>query len=181
MTWYVALLRGINVGTHQRVAMADVRGALSTAGHHGVRTHLQSGNVILESPVHKGEVLARTIEGVLRRELDLKADVLVRSATELARVVSGNPFASRGFDPKTLHVAFLKTRPAGAAVKALDGAEFGPDEFRLRGAEIYLHYAAGTARSKMSAAFFERALGAPVTVRNWQVVTRLLELASSNG
>jgi uncharacterized protein (DUF1697 family) len=177
---FVALLRGINVGKHRRVAMADVRAALEEAGYPDVNTHLQSGNVVLRAREPPRETVERAIEKALRTGLDLEIDVIVRTARELARITKGNPLIGPGTDPATLHVAFLKSKPSAATAGALDSAAFGRDEFVLRGAELYLRYPEGYGRSKMTAAFFERTLRTPVTVRNWRVVTKLAELAAAD-
>lgn len=176
---FVALLRGINVGKHRRVAMADVRAALAEAGYADVTTHLQSGNVVLDTRERRPDAVERSIEKALRRGLDLEIDVVVRSASALAKVAAANPFLDRGADPATLHVAFLKSKPAAAGARALREADFGRDEFVLRGAELYLRYPEGLGRSKMTPAFFERTLRTPATVRNWNVVNKLVELAAA--
>jgi uncharacterized protein (DUF1697 family) len=175
---FVALLRGINVGKHRRVAMADLRAALAEAGHAGVTTHLQSGNVILETRERRPDTLERSIEEILRTGLDLDIDVIVRKASDLTKIAKNNPFLGRGADPATLHVGFLKKKPAAAAARALAGTDFGSDELVLRGAELYLRYPGGYGRSKMTGAVFERVLRTPVTVRNWKVVTKLVELTT---
>jgi uncharacterized protein (DUF1697 family) len=175
---FVALLRGINVGKHRRVAMADLRAVLAEAGHVDVTTHLQSGNVILETRERRPDAVERSIEEALRKGLDLDIDVVVRKASDLAKVVKNNPFLGRGADPATLHVGFLKEKPTAAAARALTGKDFGDDELVLRGAELYLRYPGGYGRSKMTGAVFERVLRTPVTVRNWKVVNKLVELTT---
>jgi uncharacterized protein (DUF1697 family) len=181
VTVFVGLLRGINVGRHRRVAMTDVRAALAEAGYDDVTTHLQSGNLIVASRARRPETVERSIEEALQTALDLEVGVMVRTASGLAKVARGNPLLRRGIDPRTLHVAFLKRRPTATAARALAGADFGREEFALRGAEIYLRYPNGLGRSKMTPAFFERTLHTPATVRNWRVVTTLLELATTAG
>jgi uncharacterized protein (DUF1697 family) len=178
MTMYVALLRGVNVGKHHRVSMAAVRDTLAQAGFAGVTTHIQTGNLLLESRRRGPAAIGRSIEDALRKGLDIDVDVIVRTAAELSELARANPFLARGADPATLHVAFLKTRPPADAARQVTDVRFGDDEFELRGEEIYLRYAHGLGRSKMNPAFFERVLRTPATVRNWNVVTRLLELAS---
>jgi uncharacterized protein (DUF1697 family) len=176
---FVALLRGINVGKHRRVAMADVRSLLTDAGYAGVRTHLQSGNVLFAGPARQPRAVERSVEEALRSGLGIEIDVMVRTPSELANVLSVNPFLARGEDPATLYVSFLKSRPGADSAAALDGVGFDPDEFALQGRELYLRYPGGLGRSKMTAAFFERALGVPGTVRRWSVVTKLAELVEA--
>ena len=110
MTRYVALLRGVNVGT-TRLAMADLRRIVTDLGHEDVKTYLQSGNVAFGSTVRDAEKLAAGIERALTDELALTVPVLVRSGRELAAIAGGNPYADREDDPTRLLVAFLATAP----------------------------------------------------------------------
>jgi uncharacterized protein (DUF1697 family) len=142
-----------------------------------VTTHLQSGNVVLESSVRSASALAGDLEDTLAAAFGFDIDVMVRSGREMVKLVKANPFLRRGIDPSTLAVGFLKAKPAAAAGRRLDGADFSPEEFALAGSEIYLRYPNGLGRAKMSPAFFERTLGTPATVRNWSVVTKLAELS----
>jgi uncharacterized protein (DUF1697 family) len=177
VTAYVALLRGINVGRHRRVAMADIKKALAVAGHSDVTSVLQSGNLLLPEVGIAAARLETAIETALSDRLGLDIDVIVRSARALEKVLGTNPFRKRDVDPNELFVAFLKKRPPRSAVSNLEHATFGEDEFVLAGTEIYLRYPNGLGRSKMSAAFFERALSTRATVRNWRVINRLVELS----
>jgi uncharacterized protein (DUF1697 family) len=178
MTTFVALLRGINVGKHRRVAMADVRSATIEAGYEDVTSYLQSGNLILESRGHTSAAVGSALERKFRSALQLDIDVIVRSAAELAKVVAKNPLFDAKLDPKFLHVAFLKQKPSAAAARTLKDVAFGRDKFVLQGAELYFRYPDGSGQSKMAAAFFEKKLGTPATARNWRVVTTLTELAA---
>jgi uncharacterized protein (DUF1697 family) len=178
MTAFVALLRGINVGKHRRVAMADVRAAAIDAGYDDVTSYLQSGNLIFESRGHTSAAVGAALEKVFEKSLQLDIDVIVRSASELAKVVAKNPLFDAKLDPKLLHVAFLKQKPTAAAARTVQDVAFGRDEFVLQGTELYFRYPTGSGQSKMSAAFFEKKLGTPATARNWRVVTALAELAA---
>ncbi len=179
MPVYVALLRAINLGAKRRVPMADLRALLSDAGYDDVSTHIQSGNALFWAPRQKGATLEAALERTLAKRFGFDVDVMVRSAADLKKVIGANPFDRRGVDGKSLHVAFLKAKPAAAAARTLDDKDFGRDEYVLRGTEIYLRYPDGLGRSKMSAALFERALATPATVRGFNVVKKLYELASS--
>ena len=175
---YVALLRAINLGRVNRVPMAALRSALTEAGFDDVTTHLQSGNVVLRSSKRSDTAVAREIELLVGSEFGVEAYVMVRTADQLAKIIRANPLARGRNGAERLHVAFLKRRPAAAAKRALAGRTFGNDEFAIRGTEIYLWYPNGVAGSKMNTAVFEGALGTPGTVRTWNVVTRLNELAT---
>jgi uncharacterized protein (DUF1697 family) len=177
VTTFAAFLRAINLGNQRRVPMADLRAALSDAGYTEVGTHLQSGNVVLSTGNRSSAAVERALEELVTRAFGFEAAVMVRSAGQLAKVTRNNPLLQRGGDTGGLHVAFLKSRPSAVAARALAGHEFGRDEFVLRGAELYLRYPDGVARSNMSPPLFERTLGTPATVRTWRVVTKVAELS----
>ena len=178
MKTYVALLRGINLGSQKRVSMADLRALFEDLGAQDVATYLQSGNVVFGSP-DRAERLTGAIERRIRRELGLSVTVLVLTRAQLARVLGGNPFAQAGKPPATLHVTFLADKPPRGKVSKLDSEHGRPDEFRVVGRHVYLHCPNGYGKSKLTNAYFEQQLGVAATTRNWKTVTKLGELSSS--
>jgi uncharacterized protein (DUF1697 family) len=172
MPVYVALLRGINVGKHRRVAMADIRTALTGAGFENVSTYIASGNVVLESGERSAAAVERSVEDALHEAIGIEIPTIVRTEAQLAKILATNPFLDRGAEPARLHVAFLKGKPSAAEAKALAAVEEEPDELVVRGAEIYLHYPDGQGRSRM-AVNLARAMKTPGTVRTWKVVGKL--------
>ncbi|MGW3604333.1 DUF1697 domain-containing protein [Micromonospora sp. NPDC005161] len=178
MTRYVALLRGVNVGS-TRLAMADLRRLVTDLGHDDARTYLQSGNVVFGSTVRDAEKLAGGIERALADELGLSVPVLVRSARELAAVAGGNPYAEREDDPTRLLVAFLATAAKRSTVDALTVPGGENVAFTVTGREVYLHFPdGGYGRSKFTNAYLEKKLGVVATTRNWKSVRALAELAA---
>jgi uncharacterized protein (DUF1697 family) len=173
---YVAFLRAINLGKVNRVPMAALRAALEDAGFTDVRTHLQSGNVLLGSTKRSTTALERTLEELVDREFRVRADVMVRTGDALAKIARSNPLLRGSGGGAGLHVAFLKRAPSASAKRALTGRTFGKDQFVVRGTEIFLRYPQGVAGSTMNTGVFEKSLGTPGTVRTWKVVTRLAEL-----
>lgn len=174
----VALLRAVNVGGRNRIAMADLRELLGGLGYGDVRTHLQSGNAVFTTTGTPGsaEGVAREIERALAEDLGLATSVLVRSRAELERVVAANPLLSVADDHARLLVTFLSDAPDREAVGELAPADFEPDVFALGERELYTWYPDGVRATKLSNAFWERRLGVVATGRNWNTVTRLLEL-----
>jgi uncharacterized protein (DUF1697 family) len=175
---YVALLRGINLGARNKLAMSDLRALVEAVGGKDVQTYVQSGNVVFETGAAPA-TLERELPEAIRRAHRLDVPVLVRSAAELGAIVKQNPFVKGGADEKSLHVTFLDKKPKQAVVKALDPASSPPDELRVVGREVYLHCPNGYGRSKLSNAFFEKRLDVVATTRNWRTVTTLAELAGS--
>lgn len=174
---YVALLRGINLGAHNKISMADLRTLFEAVGADDVTTYVQSGNVIFRSP-DSAAALGPAVERQISDRLGLDVTVLVRTKTQLAAVADGNPFAGRERDSTKLHVTFLAEEPERERVRDLDPPPSKRDEFRVVGREIYLHCPDGYGRSKLTNAFFEKRLGVAATTRNWKTVTKLAELAS---
>jgi uncharacterized protein (DUF1697 family) len=172
---YVALLRGINLGARNKLAMADLRALVTELGADDVETYVQSGNVVFASG-GSASALERQIEERIRRDHGYEVPVLVRTAPELAKVVADNPFLRAGNDQTKLHVTFLAAAPGRARVEAPPGS--GADEFSIVRREVYLHCPDGYGRSKLSNAFFEKQLGVVATTRNWRTVTTLAELAN---
>lgn len=175
---YVALLRGLNVGAHNRIGMKDLIAVFQAAGCTGVETYIQSGNVLFEASDALVRKLAGLVAAALEKDFDLRSPVVLRDAKELAAVVKNNPFLKRGEDLSTLHVGFLAAAPKPALVKALDPARSPPDEFQVRGRELYLHFPKGLGRSKLTNAWFDAQLQGLSTMRNWNTV---LELAARLG
>ena len=175
---YIAMLRGINLGSRKRVAMADLRGLFEELGAKDVRTYLQSGNVVFRSGKREGE-LGRAVEKAIRTSLGLDVTVVLRTKAQLAKVVAKNPFVRSGTETTALHVTFLAEKPSAGRVRALADPSKGADRFEVAGREVYLECPSGYGKSKLQNAFFEKKLGVAATTRNWRTVTSLAELAGS--
>lgn len=173
MAAYVALLRGINVGGKNKLPMAGLREMLTGLGHEDVVTYIQSGNVVLKSG-SKPAVVAKEITDGINAEFGLQVPVVVRTRAELEQVVAGNPYLAAGADPATLHVMFLAAKPTAAAIAKLDPDRCPPDEFTVRGREIFMHLPNGMGRTKLTNDYFEKRLGVAGTARNWKTVNQLL-------
>ena len=173
---YAALLRGINLGSHNKVAMTDLRALFEDLDAEDVRTYVQSGNVVFRSKRTAAE-LETAAEREIAKALSLDVTVLMRTKAQLARLVRDNPFARK--PEKALHVTFLAEKPPVARVRDLDPRGFEPDTFEVSGREVYLHVPNGYGHSKLSNAYFEKALGVRATTRNWRTVTALAGLAAA--
>ncbi len=174
-TTTVALLRGINVGKNKRIAMADLRELLADLGYGDVRTLLQSGNAVFTTSA-KPAAVERAIEKAISDRLGLDVTVLVRTASELAKVVAANPIPEGTAEGSKYFVAFLSAKPAAATWKHLDPGEFLPEKFAVIGREAYVWCARGLLESRAMGEFSDKRLGVAVTVRNWNTVTKLAAL-----
>jgi uncharacterized protein (DUF1697 family) len=175
MTRYVALLRGINVGGRNKVAMPALRACCESLGHNRVVTYIQSGNVVFDAAKGTPARLARGLSDALDAMLGLRIDVVVRSAAELQRVTTTNPFPTEGVDPTTLHVLFLASTPTAAAVEVLAATHFPPNEYVVRGDDVFLRAPDGIGRTRLPN--FDKVLGTVATGRNWRTVLTLAEMA----
>jgi uncharacterized protein (DUF1697 family) len=173
---YVALLRAINLGAVNKIAMPALRTMFEDLGHQNVRSYVQSGNVVFDAPRSTPKKLVGEIEEGVAATFGHDISVIIRSGPELERVATGNPFAAKGVAPLSLHVVFLAKTPRSSHVEALDPDKWLPDKFEVRGSEIYLMLPNGMGRSKMSISYFEKAFGIRGTARNWNTVNKLREL-----
>ena len=178
MRTYIALLRGINVGGHKQVAMADLRELLTELGFVDGRSMLQSGNLVFRAPARRGTELERVLEGEAKKRLGVDVDFFVRTVDEWKTVVAQNPFRAEATrDPGHLVVVFLKDAPNATAVKALQAAISGQEVVRAKSRHAYIVYPDGIGRSRLTNALIERKLGTRGTGRNWNTVLKLSALA----
>jgi uncharacterized protein (DUF1697 family) len=174
MARQIALLRGINLGSRNRVSMPDLRAALTDAGFEDVSTLVQSGNVLLTSAKKPATVerdVAKVVSG-----LGVDCAVVVRTRDELAGVIERNPIADGPSTPKLFQVTFFSDEPDGEAVAALAEQDFGNERVEVIGREAYAWHPDGVQKSKL-ARELSKGLRGDGTARNWNTVTKLLELA----
>lgn len=175
-TW-ACLLRGINLGPRNRVSMPDLRDALQRRGHADVRTHLQSGNVVVRTRHRSERGVANHLAEVLASDLDVLVPVLARSADDMAKVVKAMPFPSP--DPQLTHVVFLADEPNGESAERLRAIEASPDRVILRGREVFVEYAVSSHTSRLTLDRISRVLGVEATARNWRTVTTLTDMVAA--
>lgn len=177
----IALLRGINVGGKNRLPMDDLRRIFREAGCDRVETYIQSGNVVFEAGAEAADRVADRVAEAIADEFGHDVPVVTRSRSEFEAVVEDNPFLAAGADPKLLHVAFLAEAPDEGAVEDLDLDRFPPDEFVVRGRDVFLCCPNGMARTKLTNRYFDSRLGTTSTMRNWRTVLKLVEMARDPG
>lgn len=178
MPTYVALLRGINLGARNRVAMADLRGLLDGLGYGDVRTHLQSGNAVFTASARSATAVAVTVERALADRFDFPVPVVARSAREMVAVVDADPFGDLATDHARYLVQFADRPIASAPAGRPDLAEYEPERLAVIGREAYLWLPDGLQRSRLAAVVERRTAGLTVTLRNWRTVTALAAMAA---
>jgi Uncharacterized protein conserved in bacteria len=196
---YVALLRGVNVGGRNKLAMADLRAVVTSLGHTGVATYVQSGNVVF-TPADRTEtdtetdtdtdaltaVLPATLERAIADSLSVRPSVVVLSCAELAQVVADNPYPEES-NPKSLHAVFRAAAPDPAMVATVELAvqrsrqRGSSDDARVVGRTLYLRLPDGLGRSDLAARLLRAGSGGidgEGTARNWATVRALLAMCS---
>lgn len=159
--------------------MADLRDLLTGLGYDDVSTHLQSGNVILQTGRGAARVRSEAEKAIAER-FGFEVDVIVRTQAQLARIVETDPLADVADDPAKYAVAFLSEKPKAAAVREVS-AELGPEHVRARGREVYVWAPDGMRERGVMKALASGGLAPVVTVRNWKTVRALAEKAADPG
>jgi len=173
----VSLLRGINVGGHNKIRMADLRDLYIALGMRNPRTILQSGNVVFACEEGKLARAKGRIEAGIQEHFGLDVQVILRSSAEFRAVIDKRPFSDLQLEePRKAAIVFLTAVVDGTAVEQL--RENNPGREAIVGAdrELFVYYTDGMARSKLDNKRMERALGVGTTMRNWNTCQRILKL-----
>jgi uncharacterized protein (DUF1697 family) len=182
MATHIAFLRAVNVGG-RKLVMAELKALFESLGFTGVRTVLQSGNIIFDGRETAGPALETVLEAETEKRLKLRTDCFVRTPAEWSAVVDQNPFRREAADdPSHLLVLPLKSPPATSAVTSLQAAIPGRETTRALGRELYAYYPDGIGESKLTITLIERKLDTRCTGRNWNTVLKIqAALASPKG
>lgn len=171
---YVGLLRGVNVGG-RTLRMSDLRTWIAEAGATDVSTYIQSGNVVFTHPARSAAALTGELEARLSDAAGFAVAVMLRTAAQWLGVLRANPFADR--DLAKVHVGFCAEAPAAAAVAVVDAASAAPEELAVVGREVYLWLPNGVGRGELPTRLGR--LRTPVTLRNWNTVTKLAHMVDA--
>lgn len=173
MSRYIALLRGINVGGHNRIPMAELRTLCAELGWKNVATYIQSGNIVFSSGRNASE-LEDELQAALMERFGHDIHILVRSREDWSACVDANPFPEASENEPHLVMLGLSKAPLPrrAAESLQERAAAGERVVQSDGA-LWLHFPNGSARSKLTPALLDRLAGSPVTTRNWRTVGKL--------
>jgi len=177
MAVVISMLRGINLGPHNRIKMDALRDLYTSLKLEDARTYVQSGNVIFRTKEKDLTLLAGKIQKVLEKKLACRTEVILRTAEDLRKAVAATPFAGRDLEAGKILVTFLAGEPAREAVKALDAFKKYPEELHLKGRELFIYFPDGAGRSKLPWSQVEKFLRVTGTARNWNSVTKMLAMA----
>jgi uncharacterized protein (DUF1697 family) len=177
MTTHLALLRGINVSGHNMIKMDALKIALENFGFKNVQTYIQSGNVFVdtneENPASVGFQIKQEIFKVFGHDVPV---VVIRKA-DLEACFKNNPYLkSPEADVKKLYVAFISKELNNDALNELKISQFKPDEASIDKSRIYVKYDIGAGKTRLDQKYIEKKLNVVATMRNWNTVTKLLEM-----
>jgi len=178
-TW-ICLLRAVNLGSHQKVAMPALRTALTDAGFGDVRTYVQSGNVVLASPTRTAARVGEAVRSTIAERLGVDTPVVVRTPADLAAVAAWNPLPEDAEErPQRVYVTYLPSDPPAEMVTELLAADWSPDRVAVRGREVVAAYADGMHASRLERSTLMRRVCADGTARNWRTLRALVDLSAS--
>jgi uncharacterized protein (DUF1697 family) len=178
MPIFIAMLRGINVTGHKIIKMEALRASFAALGFKNVKSYVQSGNLIFETPTGSNAVLSAKIEKKILRDFGHAVPAFLRTAKEMAEVVKRNPFPKDpAIDQSKLHVTFLADVAPKTAAELLQPLAAGAEQIRVNGREIYLYCPLGYGQSKISNNAIEKKLSLGATTRNWRTTNALLTMS----
>jgi uncharacterized protein (DUF1697 family) len=174
---HLALLRGINVSGHNMIKMDALQKALEAIGFQNVVTYIQSGNVFVETDEESGFSVGFKIKQEIYKTFGYEVPVIVVSKTDLEWLFKNNPFLKqKDVDTKKLYVAFISKELSSSAINELKISQFKPDEAVIEGNRIFIKYDIGAGKTRLDQKYIEKKLNVTATIRNWNSVTKLLEM-----
>jgi len=178
MSVMISMLRGVNLGPHNRVKMDDLRALYRSLKLQDPRSYVQSGNVLFRTKERDEAKLSSRIQDAIGKKFGFRPDVILRNTEEMRKTVASNPFASsKNIDPAKLLVTFLSAEPNADAHEKLKELDTAPEELRVVGRELFIYYPNGLARPKFQWIKAEKILKLACTGRNWNSVTKMLQMA----
>lgn len=181
MNTYVALLRGINVGTKNRIKMADLKQFFESLGYVDVNTYIQSGNVIFKSSEDEEELIIDKIEVAFEEQFGFSSNIILRSSKELRDIIRNCPFleseiaeAKATAEGECFYVSLMKYVPSQDKIKLLDNYEDETNKYKIIGRDVFLLFSKSIRNSKLANNLGK--LDAPSTVRNWNTINKLVSM-----
>ena len=180
MIKYLALLRGINVSGHNMIKMDALKKMLENMGFQNVETYIQSGNIFFDSEEENAASVGFKIKQEISKVFGYDVPVIMISKTDLELCFKNSPFLKeKECDTKKLYVTFISKELSPLAINDLKISNFKPDEVAIDSSRIYIKYAIGAGKTNLDQKYIEKKLNVVATIRNWNTVTKLLEMFSS--
>ncbi|MGE5054561.1 MAG: DUF1697 domain-containing protein [Acidobacteriota bacterium] len=174
----ISMLRGVNLGPHNRIKMDALRATYEALGLENPRTYVQSGNVIFRTKEKSTSKLATKIQDAIAKRFKFRPAVIVRTIDELREAIAATPFdARRNLHPGKILVTFLADEPPIEAAAKLATLKSYPEEIHMTGRELYIYFPDGAGKSKLPWSQVEKLLKVTGTARNWNSVRAMLQIA----
>lgn len=174
----ISMLRGVNVGPHNRIKMDELRAVYKRLGFEDPQTYVQSGNVIFRAEDKNLKQISAKIQDGIEKKFKFRPEVIVRTADDFRKAIAASPFADRpSLEPSKILVTFLSGPPAREAHTVFEKFRDHPEEIHLKGTELYIYFPNGAGKSKLPWASVEKLLKVTGTARNWNSVTKMLATA----
>jgi len=174
----ISMLRGVNVGPHNRIKMDVLRALYESLKFEKPRSYVQSGNVIFRTKEKNSPRLAKKIQSAIQKKFGCCPEVILRTPDELRKAIAANPFLEETKpEPSKVLVTFLAAHPPEGAEASLEKFKGFPERLRLKGRELYIYFPNGAGRSKVPWSSVDKLLKVTGTARNWNSVQALLQIA----
>jgi len=174
----ISMLRGVNLGGHNRIKMDALCALYKALKFEDPRSYVQSGNVIFRTREKNSAALAKKIQDAIERKFGFRPAIILRTTDEMRKAIAATPFpASRNLEPGKILVTFLAGEPGTEAEATLAGFKSYPEELHLKGRELYIYFPNGAGKSKLPWSQVEKLLKTTGTARNWNSVTKMLAMA----
>lgn len=175
MSVYVGLLRGINVGGHNKLPMADLRAICESAGLEDVQTYIQSGNLVFRYP-KQVSTLPKKLGDEIESHFGFRPKMIILTSEYFSEAARKYPFTVA--DHKLASLMFLDSQPKDAAIERLNEVDHSPDQIEVGHRVVHIYFPNGVSGSRTNLAKIERVLGVNGTARNWRTVQKLISMAS---
>ena len=178
MAVLISMLRGVNLGPHNRIKMDELRALYESLKYEDPRSYVQSGNVIFRTKEKNSPQLAKKIQAGIEKKFGCFPEVILRTAEELRRTIAANPFPEQTKnEPGKVLVTFLAGEPPRDAEANLQKFKDFPEQLHLKGRELYIYFPNGAGRSKLPWSAVDKFLKVTGTARNWNSVQAMLKIA----
>lgn len=175
----IVLLRGINVGGHRKLPMAELRELIKSLGYSNVATYIQSGNLLVQCDEKKWQAINTSLKRAIHTQFGYDVPIVSRTLAEWESIIRYNPFINEQEDLTKLLVTILEDAPTPENIMDLEAYDFGADELKVVGSEVYMHCHHGAGKSKITNNILEKKLKITGTTRNWKSMIKLRDLATN--
>lgn len=180
LSTYITLLRGINVGSHHIIKMAELKAWLKELGFENISTYIQSGNIVFQTNETVTTLLSQNIQKIIQDKSTFTIPTLTFTKEEWDQSIHNFPWKNDSSKKELfLHFTFLKDEPNPELIQNIDPSIFVPDEFHIHQKTVYLYCPTSYGKTKLSNSFLEKKLKVEATTRNWKTVHELDRMAES--